>query len=160
METVLSQGPAMVTKEPHKLSATQIAGMAVGSKTTIGTEMDLEKIAAGIKLVLEGIGENPDREGLLETPSRVARMYNELLYGINRDAAEEITCKFTEGDDELILVRDISFSSICEHHLVPFIGTCACRIYPRQWQNNRTVKNRSGRRTCLQTAAGARAHDF
>ncbi len=84
--------------------------------------MDLEKIAAGVRLLLEGIGEDLDREGLLETPDRVARMYEELVYGTGISPGTEITCRFSESTDELVLVRDIPFASLCEHHLVPFIG--------------------------------------
>jgi GTP cyclohydrolase IA len=130
MEMTISAGHPAAVVQPHKYGATQVAGMSIGAETLVGKPMDLDKIAAGIKLILEGIGENPDREGLLETPARVARMYNELLYGIDRNAADEITCQFTEGDDEIILVRDISFSSICEHHLVPFVGSAHVGYIP------------------------------
>jgi len=92
--------------------------------------MDLEKIARGVQLILEGIGETPDREGLRDTPSRVARMYRELLYGTGTDPASEITCTFNENTDELVLVRDISFSSTCEHHLVPFVGVAHIAYIP------------------------------
>lgn len=84
--------------------------------------MDLEKIAQGVALILEGIGEDLTREGLLETPARVARMYQELCYGVGEDPAAELSCSFLEDNQELILVRDIQFASICEHHLVPFMG--------------------------------------
>jgi len=84
--------------------------------------VDMDKIAQGVQLILEGMGEDISREGLLETPARVARMYQELVYGLNVDPASEITCTFEEPTDELVLVRDIPFASVCEHHLVPFIG--------------------------------------
>jgi GTP cyclohydrolase I len=93
--------------------------------------MDIQKIADGVRLILEGIGEDPSREGLLDTPTRVARMYGELLYGTGIDPATEITCKFSENTNELILVRDIPFASTCEHHLVPFIGTAHVGYIPR-----------------------------
>lgn len=93
--------------------------------------LDHEKIAAGVRLILEGIGEDVDREGLADTPGRVARMYCELVYGTGLDAASEITCRFSENTDELVLVRDIPFASICEHHLVPFIGTAHVGYIPR-----------------------------
>jgi GTP cyclohydrolase IA len=116
-------------------SATQLAGTATGAlRGSIGTEgkpgMDLEKIAAGVRLILEGIGENPDREGLLATPARVARMYGELLYGLHEEPAAEISCTFT-AESELILVCDISFSAMCEHHMVPFIGVAHVGYIPR-----------------------------
>lgn len=139
METVLTPTPVVVTESltsgVHKLSATQVAGVVQGARTSAGpsagSSMDQEKIAQGIKLILEGIGEDLNREGLQETPARVARMYSELLYGLNRDASEEITCTFTEGGDELILVRDIAFSSMCEHHLVPFMGVAHVGYIPQ-----------------------------
>jgi GTP cyclohydrolase I len=93
--------------------------------------MDLDKIARGVELILQGIGEDTRREGLLETPSRVARMYQELLYGTNLDPANEITCLFNEENEELILVRDLQFASICEHHMVPFIGLAHVGYIPQ-----------------------------
>ena len=92
--------------------------------------LDHAKIEAGVRLILEGIGENPQREGLLETPARVARLYEELVYGTQLDPAAEITAKFYEKTDELVLVRDIPFSSICEHHLVPFLGSAHVGYIP------------------------------
>jgi GTP cyclohydrolase I len=92
--------------------------------------LDMDKIMQGVRLILEGMGEDMEREGLLETPARVARMYDELVYGTNLDPASEITCKFSENTDELVLVRDIPFASICEHHLVPFIGTAHVGYIP------------------------------
>jgi GTP cyclohydrolase I len=119
METVFSPVPG-ATWAQKKVSATQVASTPVGSLDS--NKMDLDKIAAGVALILEGVGEDLTREGLLETPSRVARMYGELLYGLHQDLGEEVTCTFEEGGEELILVRDITFASICEHHLVPFMG--------------------------------------
>lgn len=92
--------------------------------------IDAAKIEAGVRLILEGIGEDPCREGLLDTPARVARLYEELVYGCNIDPASEITCTFHENTDELVLVRDIPFASICEHHLVPFIGSAHVGYIP------------------------------
>lgn len=94
-------------------------------------EMDIAKITEGVRLILEGIGEDAAREGLLETPARVARMYQELVYGTGLNPASEITCRFSENTDELVLVRDIPFASVCEHHLVPFIGTAHVGYIPR-----------------------------
>jgi GTP cyclohydrolase I len=93
-------------------------------------KIDHEKIEAGVRLILEGIGEDANRQGLLETPARVARLYEELVYGTNVDPASEITCQFYENTDELVLVRDIPFASICEHHLVPFIGSAHVGYIP------------------------------
>lgn len=94
-------------------------------------KVDREKIAEGVRLILEGMGEDPRREGLLETPARVARMYQELIYGLGVDPASEITCSFQENTDELVLVRDIPFASICEHHLVAFMGLAHVGYIPK-----------------------------
>ena len=84
--------------------------------------MDQQKIEQGVRLILEGIGENPDREGLLKTPARVARMYEEICSGLSTDPAEYFETTFDEGQRDMVLVKDIPFYSICEHHLVPFFG--------------------------------------
>jgi GTP cyclohydrolase I len=91
---------------------------------------DAEKIVAGAKLLLEGMGEDVERQGLLDTPARIARMYAELVSATNADPADEITCTFSEDTDGLVLVRDIPFASICEHHLVPFIGVAHVAYIP------------------------------
>lgn len=97
-------------------------------------KIDMEKVAAGIRLVLEGIGEDPERKGLLQTPSRVARMYQELFYGLGVDPAAEIATTFYEDTNEMVLVKDIPFASVCEHHLVPFIGVAHVGYIPRMGQ--------------------------
>ena len=89
-----------------------------------------DKIAAGIRLILEAIGEDPNREGLKETPARVAKMYQELFSAIGADASQEISCLFHEDIDTPVIVRDIYFASICEHHLVPFFGSAHIAYIP------------------------------
>lgn len=84
--------------------------------------MDNEKIKKGVKLILEGIGEDPNREGLQETPERVARFYNEFFSSLKKDPKEDIRIFSTKNQDEMIIVRNISFTSMCEHHLLPFFG--------------------------------------
>ncbi|MCM1044607.1 MAG: GTP cyclohydrolase I FolE [Candidatus Gastranaerophilales bacterium] len=84
--------------------------------------IDQEKIKEGVKLLLEGIGEDVNREGLLETPDRIARMYEEIFAGMDQDAGEHLSRVFSVTDSELVLERDIVFHSICEHHLLPFYG--------------------------------------
>src|SRR5574344_2989025 len=86
--------------------------------------MDLKKMEDGFRMVLEGMGEDVNREGLLKTPHRVAKMYEELLSGLT-DAVDEneiLGTQFTEAYDEMILLKDIPFVSLCEHHFLPFIG--------------------------------------
>jgi GTP cyclohydrolase I len=84
--------------------------------------VDLPRIERAVREILAAVGEDPDREGLLETPSRVARMYAEMFAGLHHDPREHLRKVFTEKYDEVVLVRDISFCSMCEHHLLPFIG--------------------------------------
>ena len=84
--------------------------------------MDNAKIEQGVRLILEGIGEDPDREGLLDTPARVARMYEEVFAGLTEDPARHFEVTFDEHHEEMVLVKDIPFYSMCEHHLVPFFG--------------------------------------
>ena len=99
-----------------------------GSKIKEGKK---EIIENSIRTILDAIGENPDRTGLLLTPSRVARMYEEIFAGIDKDPKDEITITYAENHDEIILVKDISFYSICEHHLVPFFGTAHVAYLPK-----------------------------
>lgn len=85
-------------------------------------QVDQPRIEKAVREILLAIGEDPDREGLLETPQRVARMYAELFSGIKSDPRLHLQKFFTEEYDEIVLVKDISFHSMCEHHLLPFIG--------------------------------------
>ena len=84
-----------------------------------------------VRDILLAIGENPDRTGLLLTPSRVGRMYKEIFYGVGKDPKDEITITYREDHDEIILVRDISFYSVCEHHLIPFFGKAHVAYLPK-----------------------------
>ena len=93
--------------------------------------MDREKIEAGVRLILEGVGEDPDREGLLKTPERVAKMYEEVFAGLTEDPAEHFETTFDEHHEEMVLVRDIPFYSMCEHHLLPFVGKAHVCYIPR-----------------------------
>lgn len=84
--------------------------------------IDLPRIERAVREILLAVGEDADREGLRETPARVARMYAELFCGLHRDPCVHLHKFFTEKYDEIVLVRDISFNSMCEHHLLPFMG--------------------------------------
>ena len=84
--------------------------------------VDLPRIEAAVRSILAAVGEVPDREGLLETPGRVARMYAEMFAGLKSDPGRHLAKVFAEDYDEIVLVRDISFCSMCEHHLLPFLG--------------------------------------
>jgi len=92
--------------------------------------MDREKIEQGIRLILEGIGEDPAREGLLETPQRISRMYEEVYGGLNEDAAEHLKKTFTAENNEMVIEKDIVFYSTCEHHLLPFYGKAHIAYVP------------------------------
>ncbi len=93
-------------------------------------QVDLARIESAVREILEAVGENPDREGLLETPGRVARMYAELFSGLSSNPKRHLSKFFTEIYDEVVLVRDIAFHSMCEHHLLPFIGTAHIGYIP------------------------------
>jgi GTP cyclohydrolase IA len=84
--------------------------------------VDRDKVEQGVRLILEGIGEDPAREGLSGTPRRVAEMYEEIFAGLSQDAGELLSVTFNEGHQEMVLVKDIPLYSMCEHHLVPFMG--------------------------------------
>lgn len=84
--------------------------------------VDQARIARAVREILTAVGEDPDREGLLETPARVARMYAELFSGLHEDPRVHLRKFFTEKYDEVVLVKDISFNSMCEHHMLPFMG--------------------------------------
>ena len=93
--------------------------------------VDLPRIERAVREILAAVGENPDREGLLDTPARVARMYAELFSGLRADPGRHLHRVFPEQYDELVLVKDITFNSMCEHHLLPFIGTAHIGYLPR-----------------------------
>ena len=93
--------------------------------------VDLEKIARGVRLILEGIGEDPERAGLQRTPERVAEMYAELTSGMREDPQQHVVPLPGDTHDEMVILRDISIASICEHHLAPFVGRCHIAYIPK-----------------------------
>ncbi len=93
---------------------------------------DAPRVEAAVRELLLAIGEDPEREGLLNTPARVARAYRESFEGLQQDADHVLTTIFDEGHDEMVLVRDITFTSFCEHHLVPFMGTASVGYIPNE----------------------------
>ncbi|MGI8792426.1 MAG: GTP cyclohydrolase I FolE [Acidimicrobiales bacterium] len=94
--------------------------------------VDLGRIEKAVKEILEAIGEDPDRDGLLDTPGRVARMYAEIFEGLRQKPADVLSTVFDAGHDEMIIVRDIAVASMCEHHLVPFIGHANVAYIPNE----------------------------
>ncbi|HEY0379438.1 MAG TPA: GTP cyclohydrolase I FolE [Pyrinomonadaceae bacterium] len=93
--------------------------------------VDLELVARGVRLILEGIGEDPARPGLQDTPQRVAEMYAELTAGMREDPREHVVPLPGDKHDEMVIVKDINIASICEHHLAPFVGRCHIAYIPR-----------------------------
>src|SRR6266508_4974827 len=93
--------------------------------------VDLETIARGVRLILEGIGEDPERPGLIETPQRVAEMFAELTSGMREDPAEYVVPLPGDKHDEMVIVKNISIASMCEHHLAPFVGECHIAYIPK-----------------------------
>ncbi|MDN4527626.1 GTP cyclohydrolase I FolE [Fictibacillus fluitans] len=94
-------------------------------------EFDQAKIEQAVTMILEAIGEDPAREGLVDTPKRVAKMYQEVFQGLNQDPKEHFATIFGEDHEELVLVKDIPFYSMCEHHLVPFFGKAHIGYIPK-----------------------------
>lgn len=91
-----------------------------------------ERVEAAVRELLLAMGENPEREGLIDTPKRVAKMYQEMWSGLGKDPKDEFTAVFSEGHEEVVLVKDIPFHSMCEHHLVPFYGLAHVAYLPSQ----------------------------
>lgn len=101
----------------------------MGKKTR--KKIDLEKISQGVRLMLEGMGEDPDRDGLQKTPERVALFYAELTEGMWQNASEHIVPLPGDSHDEMVIVKDIAIASVCEHHLAPFTGKCHIAYIPK-----------------------------
>ena len=95
-------------------------------------KVDKPRIERAVREILLAIGEDPEREGLLETPQRVARMYEELFQGLGQDPASHLQKFFTERYASMVVVKDVEFHSMCEHHLVPFFGTVDIAYLPHE----------------------------
>ena len=93
-------------------------------------EVDLESIKQAVRTILTAVGEDPDRPGLIETPRRVANMYAEMFAGLRMDPTRHLKVVFPENYDEMVLVKDITFTSMCEHHLLPFSGVTHVAYIP------------------------------
>jgi GTP cyclohydrolase I len=114
---------------PHRSRAVG-PGFFVDPNEPQGPDVDLPRIEAAVRSILAAVGEDPDRDGLLETPARVARMYAEMFVGLHSDPGRHLAKVFVEDYDEIVLVRDISFCSMCEHHLLPFTGRAHIAYLP------------------------------
>lgn len=120
MEPVLEMTPAM--NGIHGISQRDFAQPKESSIDQDFSEVDLDAIKRAVRTILQAVGEDPDRPGLLDTPRRVAKMYAEMFSGLQQDPSRHLRVTFPEEYNELVLVRDISFTSMCEHHLLPFSG--------------------------------------
>jgi GTP cyclohydrolase I len=105
-------------------------GLGVSERSPAGAKVDQPRVAAAIREILIAVGEEPDREGLRATPARVARMYAEIFAGLREDPGEHLTATFEADHDELVLVRDIPIYSVCEHHLLPWLGKAHVAYLP------------------------------
>jgi GTP cyclohydrolase I len=94
--------------------------------------VELKKIARGVKLILEGVGEDPERPGLKDTPQRVARMFSEILGGLKENPAKQLQAIQSEKHDEMVLIKNIPLYSMCEHHLLPFAGVAHVAYIPKE----------------------------
>ena len=102
----------------------EAARARVRAATNVDPEQyfDHDKIRRAVRLLFEAIGEDPDREGLVDTPDRIAREYDEIFAGLLVDPEDVVSVVFEEGHDEIVMMRDIAFNSMCEHHLLPWFG--------------------------------------
>jgi GTP cyclohydrolase I len=121
----------------HGSSAVRLASVGAGpyrhgdvNDRPLTSDIDLDRIEVAVRDILEAIGEDPDRDGLKATPGRVARMYAEVFSGLREDPAAHLETVFEAGHDEMVMVRDIALTSMCEHHLVPFIGRAHVAYIP------------------------------
>ena len=105
-------------------------GAANGPPSDRDSRVDLERIRRAVREILSAVGEDPDREGLIDTPDRVARMYAEVFRGLHQDPRVHLEKRFTQKYDEMLLIKDIRFESFCEHHLLPFVGQAHVAYIP------------------------------
>jgi GTP cyclohydrolase I len=105
-------------------------GVSVVEPKRVRRDVDLPTIEQAVRKILEAVGENPERDGLVDTPRRVARMYAEMFSGLQVDPGRHLKVTFPEEYDEVVLVRDIDFTSMCEHHLLPFRGVAHVAYIP------------------------------
>ncbi len=132
MLTISTQPSSNGASQPCSVSAASPLTCSASSSATEqpATEFDLPAIESAVRTILTAIGEDPDRAGLENTPRRVARMYQEVFAGLRLDPARHLQVTFPEEFDEMVLVRDISFNSMCEHHLLPFNGVAHVAYIP------------------------------
>ncbi len=119
-----------VVSSPTGDGAGRSAGSSPAAATPVRAPFDHDKIERAVRMLLEAIGEDPDRPGIAGTPARVAREYDEIFAGLRSDPSEVLSVVFDEAHDEIVMMRDIPFHSMCEHHLVPFVGSAHLAYLP------------------------------
>jgi GTP cyclohydrolase I len=128
----MGHNPSERDRAPESAAATPESCGEEGSCAPASVPaVDLPRIERAVREILIAVGEDPDREGLLETPARVGRMYAEMFAGLRQDPREHTQKFFREEYDEMVLVRDITYCSMCEHHLLPFIGRAHVAYIPK-----------------------------
>ncbi len=120
----------MAQSQPRGSASDQRRGLRRRPSIADDACVDLERIRRAVREILLAIGDDPDREGLRETPDRVARMYAEVFQGLHQDPRAHLNKLFTQKYDEMVLIRDIEFESFCEHHLLPFTGKAHVAYLP------------------------------
>jgi len=116
--------------EEHDLLTEQVAMELSDRQRPAESRVDHQAIRQAVRMILRAVGEDPDREGLLETPRRVAKMYEEMFAGLHLDPGRHLSVTFEETYDEIVLVKNIEFTSMCEHHLLPFRGVAHVAYIP------------------------------
>ncbi len=130
MSAGISMEPTSHPLPAHRQPAPQrVTRIHAGPRRTAG-HVDLEAIQQAVRTILTAVGEDPDRPGLIDTPRRVARMYAEMFSGLQADPARHLRVTFPENYDEMVIVKDIPFTSMCEHHLLPFSGVAHVAYIP------------------------------
>jgi GTP cyclohydrolase I len=127
------QGNGKEIRMASRLDTSNRIAPAIGGEPAgpnVQNPVDLETIEEAVRTILKAVGEDPNRDGLIETPRRVAKMYQEMFAGLHAEPARHLRVTFPERYDEMVLVRDISFTSMCEHHLLPFSGVAHVAYLP------------------------------
>src|SRR2546423_15365711 len=119
-----------MTRNIRPQSAVLVDASDAAELAPLNGPIDVPRIERAVREILFAIGENPDREGLLKTPNRVARAYGEMMAGLREEPRAHLKTVFHERYDEVVLLRDIDFHSVCEHHLLPFIGKAHVAYLP------------------------------
>lgn len=121
-----------LTEDRHAERAASRARVRAATNMDPAHTFDHDRIRVAVRMLLEAIGEDPDREGLVDTPDRIAREYDEIYAGLLVDPGDVVSVVFEEGHDEIVMMRDIEFHSMCEHHLLPWFGRAHVAYLPNR----------------------------